>query len=112
MGGYNALQNLSKYLTIYYTWKNIRKQCKNNKLKGVTTTWNDEFELPNGLYSVSDIQDHIEYIIKKHEKLTAIPRIHVYMTWLLMIEIYQDLLLKNGLKFMVNQKRLSSQKRN
>ena len=70
-----ALQNLS----IYYTWKNIRKQYKNNKLKIIAPTWNDEFELPDGSYSVSDIQDYIEYIIKKHETLTAIPPIHVYI---------------------------------
>ena len=56
---YVALQNLS----IYYTWRN-RKQCKNNKLKILTPTWNDKFELPDGSYSVSDIQDYIEYIIK------------------------------------------------
>ena len=30
-------------------------------------------------YSVSDIQDYIEYIIKKHETLTAVPPIHVYI---------------------------------
>ena len=40
---------------------------------------NDEFELPDGSYSVSDIQDYIEYIINKHEILTAIPPIHVYI---------------------------------
>ena len=51
---YFALQNLS----IYYTWKNIRKQYKNNKLKIIAATWNDEFELSNGSYSVSDIQDY------------------------------------------------------
>ena len=34
-------------LSIYYTWKNIRKQCKNNKLKIIASTWNDEFELPD-----------------------------------------------------------------
>ena len=68
-----ALQNLS----IYYTWKNIGKQYKNNKLKILGPTWNDEFELPDGSYSVSDIQDYIEYIIKKHETLTIIPPIHV-----------------------------------
>ena len=55
-----ALQNLS----IYYTWKSIRKQYKNNKLKIIAPTWNYEFELPDGSYSVSDIHD---YIIKKHE---------------------------------------------
>ena len=70
-----ALQNLS----IYYTWKNIRKQYKNNKLKIIAPTWNDEFELPGGSYSVSDIQDYTEFIIKKHETLTIIPPIHVYI---------------------------------
>ena len=70
-----ALQNLS----IYHTWKNIRKQYKNNKLKIIAPTWNDEFELQDGSYSVSTIQDYIEYIIKKHEALTAIPPMHVYI---------------------------------
>ena len=70
-----ALQNLS----IYYTWKNIRKQYKNNKLKITAPTWNDEFELPDGFYSVSDIQDYIEYIIKKSDAVTTIPPIHVYI---------------------------------
>ena len=51
-------------LSIYYTWKNIRKQYKNNKLKVIAPTWNDQFELPDGSYPVSDIQDYIEYIIK------------------------------------------------
>ena len=64
-----AFQNLS----IYYTWKNIRKHYKNNKLKIIATTWNDEFELPDGSYAVSDTQDYIEFIIKKHETLTTIP---------------------------------------
>ena len=59
-------------------WKNIRKQYKNNKLKIIAPTRNDEFQLPDGSYSVSDIQDYIEYIIKKHETLTTILPIHVY----------------------------------
>ena len=49
----------------YYTWKNIRKQYKNNKLKIIVSAWSDEFELPDSSYSVSDIQDYIEYTIKK-----------------------------------------------
>ena len=44
LGKYVTLQNLS----IYCTWKNIRQQYKNNKLKIVAPTWNDEFELTNG----------------------------------------------------------------
>ena len=70
-----ALQNLS----IYYTWKNIKKLHKNNKLKMIAPTWNDEYELPDGSYSVSDIQDYIEFILNKHDKLTAIPPVHVYV---------------------------------
>ena len=58
---YVALQNLS----IRYTWENITKQHKNNKLKIIAPTWIDECELPDGSYSVPDIQDYIEYIIKK-----------------------------------------------
>ena len=63
----------------YYTWKNIRKQYKNNKLKIIVSAWNYEFELPDSSYSVSDIQDYIEYTIKKNETLTTIPPIHVYI---------------------------------
>ena len=55
-----ALSNLSNY----YTWKNIRKQYKNNKLKLIAPTWDYEFELSDGSYSVSDIQDYTKYIIK------------------------------------------------
>ena len=57
-----ALQNLS----IYYTWKNIRKQCKNKKHKIIAPTWTDELELQDCSYSVSDSQGYIEYIIKKY----------------------------------------------
>ena len=77
------LRNSNKHvfirnLSIYYMWKNIRKQYKNSKLKVIAPTWNDEFELPDGSYSISSIQDHIEYIIKKHKTLTTIPPIDVY----------------------------------
>ena len=57
-----ALSNLS----IYYTWKNIKSSYNNNKFKISAPTWNDKFELPDGLYSVSNIQDYFEYILKKH----------------------------------------------
>ena len=43
---------------IYYTYKNIKNSYNNNKFKISAPTWNDEFELPDGLYSVSDIQDY------------------------------------------------------
>ena len=59
-----ALSNLS----IYYTRKNIKTSYKNNKLKISAPTWNNKFELPDGSYSVSDIQDYFEYILKNMEK--------------------------------------------
>ena len=53
-----ALSNFS----IYYTWKNINSPYNNNKFERSASTWNDEFELPDGSYSISDIQDYFEYI--------------------------------------------------
>ena len=53
-----ALSNLS----IYYTWKNIKSSCNNNKFKISAPAWNEEFELPDGSYSISDIQGYFEYI--------------------------------------------------
>ena len=53
-----ALSNLR----IYYTWKNMKSSYKNNKFKISAPKWNDKFELPDGSYSVSDIQDYFEYI--------------------------------------------------
>ena len=53
-----ALSNLS----IYYTWKNIESSYNDNKFKTSAPTWNDKFELPDGSYSVSNIQDYFEYI--------------------------------------------------
>ena len=51
-----ALANLS----IYYTWKSIKSEYSNNRFKISTPTWNDGFNLPDGSYSVSDIQDYFE----------------------------------------------------
>ena len=61
-----ALANLS----IQYTWKNIKSEYKNNKLKMLAPAWNDTFDLLDGSYSIADIQDYFEFIIKKHETLT------------------------------------------
>ena len=70
-----ALTNLS----IYYTWKNSRSEYNNNKFKIFAPTWNDEFNLPDGYYSVSDIQDYFEYIIKKHETIADNPPAQIYV---------------------------------
>ena len=57
-----ALSNL----IIHYNWKHIKSSYNNNKFKISAPTWNDEFQLPDGSYSASDIQYYLEYILKKH----------------------------------------------
>ena len=68
----------SANLSIYYTWKNIKSEYSNNKLKISASTWNENFNFPDGSYSISDIQDYFEFIIKKHETLTDNPLVKVY----------------------------------
>ena len=70
-----ALSNLS----IYYTWKNIKSLYNNNKFKVSAPIWNDEFELPNGSYSISDIQDYFEYILLTHGEDIDKPSIQIYV---------------------------------
>ena len=65
-------------LRIYYTWKNIKSEYNNNKFKISASAWNETFDLPDGSYSVSDIQDYFEFIIKKQETLTENPQIQIY----------------------------------
>ena len=64
--------------SIYYTWKNIKTEYNNNKFNISAPTWNDTFDFPDGSYSISDIQDYFELIIKKHETLTENPPIQIY----------------------------------
>ena len=66
-------------LSIYYTWKNIKPRYNNNKFKISTPTWNDEFDLPDESYSISDIQDYFEYIIKKNETIVNTPPVQIYV---------------------------------
>ena len=69
-----ALANLS----IYYTWKNVKPTYTNNKFKISAPTWNETFGLPDGSYNISEIQDYIEYIIKKHETIGENAPILIY----------------------------------
>ena len=59
-----ALSNLS----IFYTWKNIKSSYNHNKFIISAPTWSDEFQLPDGSYSISDIQDCFRYIRKNHSE--------------------------------------------
>ena len=70
-----ALANLS----IYYTWKNIKSPYNNNKFKISAPTWNDEFDLPDGSYSILVIQDYFEYIIKKYETIVNNSPVQIYV---------------------------------
>ena len=71
-----ALSNLS----IYYTMKNIKGSYKNNMFKLSTPTWSDEFELPDRSYSISDIQDYFDYILKKHSESVDDPPIEIFLS--------------------------------
>ena len=59
------------------------EKCKelinNNKFKISTPTWSEEFELPDGSYSISDIQDYFEYILKKDSESVDNPSIRIYI---------------------------------
>ena len=68
-----ALSNLSTY----YTEKKIKSSYKNNKLKISAPTWIDKFELPDGSYSISDIQVYFGYILKKHSESANNPPVKI-----------------------------------
>ena len=72
---YIALSNLS----IYDTWKNIKKSYKNNKFEISAPTWNEEFELSDGSYSTSDIEDYFEYTLKKYGEKIVNLSIRIYI---------------------------------
>ena len=55
---YAALPNL----IMYHTCKNIKKSFKRNRLEISSPTWNGKFQLPDGSYFVSDIQQYFEYV--------------------------------------------------
>ena len=84
-----ALSNLS----IYCTWKIIKSSYNNNKFKITSPTWSDEFEIPDGSYSISDTQDYFEYIFKKHSENVDNPSIRIYVN---KIENRTTFNIKNG----------------
>ena len=84
-----ALSNLS----IYYTWKKIKSSSNNNSFELSSPTWNKKFKLPDGSYSISDIQDYFENIIKKHSENIDNPSIRIYVN---KIENRIILKIKNG----------------
>ena len=65
-------------LSICYTWKNVKSTHNNNKFKISAPAWNETFDFPDGSYNISEIQDYIEYIIKKHETIGETAAILIY----------------------------------
>ena len=65
--------------SIYYTQKSIKISYNNNRFKKSAPTRDDKFELPDGSYSVSNIQDYFEYIFKKHGGNVDNPSISIYV---------------------------------
>ena len=65
---YDVLSNLS----ICYTWKNIKKSYEDNEFEILAPTWNEEFQMSDGSYSILDIQDNFEYILKNMGKTLLI----------------------------------------
>ena len=100
-----ALSNLS----IYYMWRNIKSSYNNDKFKISAPTWNEEFKLPDGSYSISDIQDYFRYFYKKHSESIDNPPIRIYanrienrITFKIKNGYYLELLTPETIKLLVN----------
>ena len=65
-------------ILVFITHGKTKSSYNNNKFKISAPTWNDKFELPDGSYSASDIQDYFEYILKKHGENSDNPSIRIY----------------------------------
>ena len=101
---------------MYFTLKNVlymEKSCKNNKFKISTPTSNEEFELPDESYSISDIQDYFEYNLEKYgEKINDNnPSIKMYVnktenriTFKIKTEYYLELLTPKTLELLGSTK--------
>ena len=84
------------HLSIYYMWKNVKSSYNNNKFKISAPTWSEEFKLADGSYSISDIQDYFEYILKKHSERVDNPSIRMYINRLkieLHLKLKMDIIL-------------------
>ena len=57
----------------------MKRPYKNNEFKISAPTWNDEFELQDGSYSISDIQEYFQYILKKHNGNINNPSVRIYV---------------------------------
>ena len=116
----NANKNMAlANLSIYYTWENIKSEYNNNKFKIYAPTWNDTFDLPDGFYSVYDIQDYFEYIIKKHETIVDNSPVQIYVNKIKNRIIFKiklgyklELLTKETLQLLGSSKKVTNKNKN
>ena len=80
-------------ILVFITHGETKSSYNNNKFKISAPTWNDKFELPDGSYSISDIQDYFEYILKKHGWDIDEPSVQIYVN---KIENTVTFKIKNG----------------
>ena len=80
---HRLLRNLPEYMLLYqifyYALNNIKMSYKNNTFKASAETWNENFQLPDGSYSVLDIPEYFKFIIEKYQKLADNPPIRIFV---------------------------------
>ena len=59
--------------------ENIKKSYNNKKFKISVSAWNKDFQLPEGLHHIWDIQDYFKFIIRKHEEVIDNSLIRIYL---------------------------------
>ena len=96
---------------LLYTWENIKKSYKNSKFKRSAPTWNEEFKITDGSYSVSNIQDYFGYILTNYETVTNNPSIRIYInkienriTFKMKIRCYLEILTPETMKLLGSTK--------
>ena len=98
--------------------KIYKKSYKKSKFKISAPTWNEEFVLPDGSYSISDIQDYFEFILKKRREKTVNPSVKIYInklenriTFKIKIGYYRELLTPETIKLFGSTKSWITKKR-
>ena len=94
-----------------------KKFINNNKFKTSTPTWNNKFELPDGSYSISDIQDYFEHILKLVSEKIDNPskrmnKIENRITFKITTGYYFELLTPGSMKLLQSTKNEISKGRN
>ena len=92
-------------LSIYYARKNIQSECSNSKFKISAPAWNDTFDLPDGSYSIEDIQDYFEFIINKHETLSENPPVQNRIVFNIKMRYKLELLTPETMKLLESGKK-------